>query len=57
METPDLARAITILDELKEEAEALATRTGYAVASGIHAKATEVQNILLGEVPVDPRDN
>lgn len=57
METPDLARAITILDEIKEEAEKLAQRTGYAVASGLHAKAQEVQNILLGEIPVDPRDN
>lgn len=57
METPDLARAITILDEIKEAAEALSKRTGYHVATSIHTKATEVQNILIGARPTDARDN
>lgn len=48
---------ITLLDEIKEEAEALARRSGYHTATAIHTKATEAQNILVGAQPTDARDN
>lgn len=57
MVTEELARVITLLDEIKSESEDLVRRTGYAAVTRIHSKATEAQNILIGMTPTDPNDN
>lgn len=58
MDQRTVPRVITLLDELKEEIDGAAVLRSYPILkSRLTAKATEAQNVLLGEAPVDARDN
>lgn len=60
MDTKQLARISALLDQAKEQIEAitgLAAGTWPMEAAEAHAKINEAQAILLGEKPFVPEDN